>query len=233
MIGNGPSLSRQDIGPLESQVTFAMNAFWKHPIIREWNPTYYCFADLVFFDGSAAASDFFESLVQRVTESTFLLPLWTRPIVDPLFSDRSRYYLPIDDRFVAGPGISHVDLEKTRPQSIVNTSLVCLLAAIYMGCSRIYLLGMDHDWLAHRDLDRHFYPGVTLEGHETSELNAQTTSFGYGAWMRSTLWLWEDYASLKRIAEARGIQILNATDGGFLDVFERVSYDSVMPKVSK
>src|SRR2546421_12970023 len=33
VIGNGPSLKRQDLAPLADEVTFVKSAFWKHPIL--------------------------------------------------------------------------------------------------------------------------------------------------------------------------------------------------------
>src|SRR3972149_208804 len=53
IIGNGSSLKKQNLSPLKNEITFVMNAFWKHPIISEsWQPTYYCFADPATFDGT-------------------------------------------------------------------------------------------------------------------------------------------------------------------------------------
>src|SRR4051812_13425127 len=39
VIGNGPSLAKQDLAPLAGEITFVMNAFWKHPILDTgWQP---------------------------------------------------------------------------------------------------------------------------------------------------------------------------------------------------
>lgn len=35
--------------------------------------------------------------------------------------------------------------------------------------------------------------------------------------------LWEGYEALDKAARSRGIRILNASDGGFLDVFPRIT----------
>ena len=45
--------------------------------------------------------------------------------------------------------------------------------------------------------------------------------------MKANLSLWKNYRSLHRIAEAKGIKILNATNGGYLDVFDRIDYADV------
>jgi len=40
--------------------------------------------------------------------------------------------------------------------------------------------------------------------------------------------MWRVYELQQSLAEAAGIKICNATRGGFLDVFERADYDSVI-----
>ena len=42
VIGNGPSLKKQDLATLANEVTFVMNAFWKHSILDTvWQPIYF------------------------------------------------------------------------------------------------------------------------------------------------------------------------------------------------
>jgi hypothetical protein len=100
-----------------------------------------------------------------------------------------------------------------------------MMAAMFMGCSPIYLMGLDHDWLAHRGQDTHFFSGRSIEDHETAtgELNTP-----YDADMQALWKLWQGYRRLRSLAEAEDITIFNATAGGFLDVFPRVKYDSLI-----
>jgi hypothetical protein len=109
----------------------------------------------------------------------------------------------------------------------MSVSQLCIMAAIYMGCSPIYLLGLDHDWLAHRGEAGHFYPGHGgLEKHQ--EFKPQLSDWSYKFLMECQLKLWTGYETLAEIAARKGIRILNATNGGFLDVFERVNYEDVI-----
>src|SRR5437762_13838485 len=50
ILATGPSLATQDLGPLVGEITFVLNAFWKHPAVEQWQPTYYFLADPLFFD---------------------------------------------------------------------------------------------------------------------------------------------------------------------------------------
>jgi hypothetical protein len=45
--------------------------------------------------------------------------------------------------------------------------------------------------------------------------------------MRMNLRLWKNYRALKKVAEREGVRILNATRGGYLDVFERADFDAI------
>ena len=136
--------------------------------------------------------------------------------------------LPLENcYFVAsvGSGKSVADLTNI-VQSFAGVSAFALAQAIYMGCSPIYLLGFDHDYLANRGVDRHFYGGGTIPGHQ-----ATNTPLGdripYDDEMRANLKLWTNYRSLKAEAERKGIQVFNATAGGYLDVFDRIDYDTL------
>jgi len=122
-------------------------------------------------------------------------------------------------------GLSHLpDLTGIVP-SVMNVSQFGIMAAMYMGCSPIYLLGLDHDWLSHRGMDRHSYDGVAVD-HPQAEQNLG--KYSYRVLMECQLKLWYGYESILRVANIAGIRIVNATRGGFLDVFEREDYDSLI-----
>jgi len=101
-----------------------------------------------------------------------------------------------------------IDLTSFVP-SVWSVSELCIMIAMYMGCSPIYLLGLDHDWLAHRqeyaDWQKYSYKFVIEFQHK----------------------LWCGYENLLELANRTGTQILNATEGSFLDVFPTASYDSI------
>jgi hypothetical protein len=226
VIGNGPSLNRQDLGPLQDQLTFVMSGFWKHPILSQWQPNYYCFADPLFFDGSAAMGRFFADLRGHVRQTTYLLPLSARKIV-------------AEQGLVPGPSIHYasfqgamdrcrtrrVDLSGHVP-GVTSVAQFAIMSAIYMGCSPIYLMGLDHDWLARREQEGHFYPGKTIEGHPAA--HGDLARIPYKHDLIDVLRLWEGYERLRIIANAHQCEILNATEGGFLDVFPRVRYEMVI-----
>lgn len=223
VIGNGPSLAQQDLTPLANEITFAASGFWKHPIVERWQPTYYCFADPLFFDGSESSLNFFRQLRTRIHETTFILPSSAARMVQnhQLVSDECAYYVAFGDSLSRG-GLGTITLTEKIP-AVINVVQLAMLAALYMGCSPIYLLGLDHDWLAHRGPDRHFYSGGILEKHP--QVVSKLEEYSYKYLMECQLELWRGYESLQEFARQQGLKIFNATAGGFLDVFPRTEFE--------
>jgi hypothetical protein len=99
----------------------------------------------------------------------------------------------------------------------------CLLLALYMGYRNIYLVGLDHDWLASPTKHTYFFD-------KDPHWRDDAADFPYEIIMESILRLWKSYRHLREFAFARGTRIFNATRGGFLDVFPRVEYESLVAK---
>jgi hypothetical protein len=223
VIVNGPSLARQNIIQLKGQITFCVSGFWKHEAVATWQPTYYSLLDANFFTNNDATQTFYRNLNERVQTSTYFLPLFRG--YDAV---HKHHFLPAERcHFVAavGAGDSVSDLTKI-VQSFAGVSAFALAQAIYMGCSPIYLLGFDHDYLANRGVNTHFYAGGTLPGHPLNNV-AQAALRDYDDEMRANVRLWTNYRRLRAEAERKGIKVLNATIGGYLDVFDRVDYNNL------
>jgi hypothetical protein len=95
-----------------------------------------------------------------------------------------------------------------------TTAQMALMLAIYMGYSKIYLLGFDHDWLSNRNVSTHFYK-------ESDEVKKSDLSiFSYYDLMTFVKRKWEIYLKIKEIAENREVKIINLSSPSYLDVFE-------------
>jgi hypothetical protein len=226
IIGNGSSLKDQQIDVLRDEITFVVSGFWKHPDASIVKPKYYVFADPLFFDGERAAEVFFENLRQVIHHSTYFIPFTARAAVEKmhLLPESQVSYIAMG-RHMKTLRITGPDPTKIMPH--VSTVIqLAILMALYMGIEEIYLLGLDHDWLAHREEDRHFYEGQTLPGH--SKVVSALSGWPYKRLMEDQLKLWNDYEVLKEVALKAGCRIWNSTRGGFLDVFDRIAYEEVL-----
>jgi hypothetical protein len=215
IIGNGPSLRSHDIEAMAGQITIAMNGFVNHPSIGRSNPTYYCLADPVYFDGSAPSSEFLNRLFAIVPQSHLIVPCVAAPLVGQIANPIS--FVTFSGN-LASTSLRRLDLTRPLP-NITNCAQLAIMLALYAGCSPIQLIGMDHDWLAHRSHDTHFYTQKTLPDHDAA--HGDFSRYPYQLLIEDVLKVWQGYQTLKRYAQRHGQVIVNCSDGGFLDVFER------------
>ena len=224
VIVNGPSLAKQDMSLIKDDIKYAVTGFFKHEIISEnWQPDYYSFLDENMFEEGEIQSNFYKDLNEKIKKSDFFVPIFrgfdANKKMEFLAYDRTYYFAAV------GESINSVDL--TKPiGSLQGVGALSLLQAVYMGCNPIYLLGFDHDYLANRGFDHHFYKGGTMENHELDKVTLESR-LPYDEEMRANAKLWKNYREIKRIADKKGISILNATDGGFLDVFPRKDFKEI------
>lgn len=227
IIGDGPSLKNVDLSPLGNEITFVTNTFWKHPIVEIWQPKYYCLVDPVYFEGVDSVKQYFHSLYSRVWKAQYFVPLYYHVPLDTINLMNDQQLLPAGQTFfVALAGAlydsrpSDVDLTNFAP-AVLNVAQLCLMVAIYMGCSPIYLLGLDHDWLASPGEDHHFYEEDTLPPTIYSKSS-------YKVKVEIVLKMWTGYEMLLDLANRKNITICNATKGSHLDIFKRVRYEEVV-----
>jgi hypothetical protein len=230
IIGNGPSLKSQDLTPLAGEITIVMNGFLHHPVMERYQPTYYCLADPCYFDRSASSDEFLDRLVGQVTQSHFVVPYaGASQMIEERRVPPERISFVTFAGILASSGLPSLDFTRPIP-SITTCAEMAMLLALHAGCSPIHLLGFDHDWLAHRGLYTHFYPQKTLENHAVA--HGDLGKYPYGVVIESTLKVWRGYEVIRAFADARGQRIVNCTAGGFLDVFERESYEDVIGSTS-
>jgi hypothetical protein len=226
IVGNGPSLQTQDLSPLGSEITFCMNYFWKHPILKEWQPTYYWIVDHLLFLGPEILRHFMVGLRANVHSTTFFVPLLAKRKVQEgglLPLERTRYVVFRGRLWDA----KDVDIDLTTFVPFGNTTVhLCMMTAIYMGCSPIYLIGLDHDELSQPGPPTHFYQ--TDELSDLPPYKYGWTQLPYKYRMLTMLDRWNGYESLGDIAAKKCLAVYNATAGGFLDVFPRVDYNEVV-----
>lgn len=231
VIGNGSSLKKQDLSLLSNEITITVNAFYTHPIVEKWQPKYYCLTDPVLFDGSTARENFFQNLRQKIHSSKFLVPLYAKNVIE------SHQLLPIDKTYYVAflselsENVNYnIDLTKSIPGTI-NVVELGIMWAMFMGCSPIYLVGLDHDWLSHRSMQKHFY--TENKSGDSLKTDNDLGKHYYKSILQSTLALWCGYETILKIASNKNISIINATEGGFLDVFNRGDYESIFKENHK
>ena len=218
IIGNGPSLTIEDLDRIKEEDSFAVNRIYKIFDKTEWRPTYYVCQDRFVVNDVNDDLGF----VIKECDYTFLnnsVVLKNKTCIN----QSNVFYVFLDDRnrYPEMPLFSE-DISKVLYEGNTVT-YTCIQIAVYMGYSEIYLLGIDHnyskvilnDGTVREDKEiQNYMPG--LEGAQGFLPALDKTELAY--------------QKARIICEEKGVQILNATRGGKLEVFKRTGFDSLFPK---
>jgi hypothetical protein len=208
IVCTGPSLTYKDLELLKEEITFSMNSIIRGFARTDWRPTYYGIQDVFSYEECQ------EFILNDNTLITFIsdfivkrgYDIPSRAIIFPHSLYKHRTLLTevkLSTKFSGNASAIVYD------GYTITYSL--LQIAIYMGFKEIYLLGCDCYYSPDHD-KQHF---VETKHVDISAITAANRML-YA------------YQEAKRYADKNHIRIYNATRGGHLDVFERVSLENVL-----
>ena len=220
IIGNGPSLTVKDLETLRThgEISIASNSIYNLFGATEWRPNIY------------TVHDFQEIKKTREKISAVKAEL---KIVGMSADSRNydidgaillRLIDPEKDTIHFSDDISRCVYDGG---TVTYFSIQC---AAYMGFRQIILLGVDHSFAKEQTKDGKITVNDSVKNHFQ---NYQTDDFwGSGQKDEEAVvfpvdFATEAFAEAKRYADAHGIEILNATRGGKLEVFRRVNFDEL------
>lgn len=211
VIGNGPSLRKEDLMVLEKnqEISFAANGIFHMYDKVSWRPTHYMLCDAL------AYKIMYEDIKKIENKDAFIAEFCYTNLGE--ISKANRFYLinKLDDN----KKFEFSDDIVKGVYSGKTVTYVMIQIACYMGVKEIYLLGVD--WTGGKQ------SGVgRAEFYELSEEERVANNSPFNLVME------EKYAfeSAREYANSHGIKIYNATRGGELEVFERVGFDSLFDR---
>jgi tetratricopeptide (TPR) repeat protein len=237
IIGNGPSLLKQDLKKLTGEFTFVTNWFSNHPDCKAIQPKYYCIASHTVFGGwsnnveHSLDKTFKTKLLENAPDSHIIFSYRFKPLLDqdPDFLNRKLDYLLFDNpkRKIYYEGGFNPDLSGFQYNGFTGILTFCIPLAIYMGFSEIYLVGCDCDYqLESPEKPKSYF--YKPEQHTTLTTRYENLCF---EWAPDGP-VFKSYEAVKAAAAKRGVRIFNATAGGKLEVFDRVPFESLFPTPS-
>lgn len=236
ILGSGPSISKQDLRRLEGQIVMTQNHFHAHEHIRTIGPAYHVVVPKYQpeeFDDDWIA--WLRSMDERLPGNAILfLGKNTRYLVDRLglFPGRAFYLKTGLSASAIGKGRAPVDIARTI-MDVPTVLTQCLAIAIYMGFGEIVLMGFDLDQVC-RAQDRtklRFYgmsPVTNNKAEEDFEKSSGTSGNDWIQWWM----IWRQCNLLKAEGLRRGTRIINATQGGLLNMFDRRDYEEILREKS-
>lgn len=235
IMGNGPSLRdamEQDRDVLMAYPRLAVNLSALTPDFRDLRPDYYILADIAFFlkKKTGKVPQLWEALRSVDWQMTLFLPATARkmPEVKSLPANITlKFYnlTPAEGfRCVMHP-LYDSGLAMPRPRNVLIPSII---SSMREGFRKIVLIGADHNWsktlwVTERNrvvsVQPHFYKDDDAELRRAEEIfknvHIHDVYENYAIAFRS-------YFNVKAYADRRGVEILNATPGSFIDAFPRI-----------
>ena len=220
LIGNGPSLNNTDLSLLKDEITFAVNGFFLKAKDLDWTPTFYVVEDHLVAEDRAEALQQFKGPIKFFPA---YLGYCIQPADDVIFyNHRPRKSYPDGFDF------------SLKADEITYTGCTVIFSAMqlaaYLGFEEIYLIGVDASYELPKDVEISEDYGTSILDMQTDDPNHfHPDYFGKG-------FRWHDpqvskmldaYQEARKVCEPKGIEIINATIGGKLDVFKRANYKSL------
>lgn len=217
ILGNGPSLNDIDLQMLKNEITFGVNAIYTNHDKMGYYPTYYVVEDKFVAEDRADE-------INAYRESIKFFGNYLRYCLEP---DEQTILLNVNFNWKNYRGFPHFSTNLVRRLWVGGTvSYLCMQIAYYMGFETVYLIGFDHSY---RVPDSVIIEGnnFTSTADDVNHFNADY--FGKGKrWHDPMLDRMENaYRKARVFFEKDGREIINATTGGKLEIFERCDYTSL------
>jgi hypothetical protein len=224
---NGESVATQDLSPLKHEIVFSVSQGYLLKQYELIKPQYHCspqFTRTELFTEKIAI-EYLKEMEALTGDAEIFLSTDEKKIVEKnnIFVGRAVNFLNFDYwRGQTWDQNELFDISKPIP-GVQSVPIMCIMIAMYMGFSHIYLLGTDHDVIIKSKYLYPFKPKTLLKAIKAVDENGDI-KFDYREMFSSYARLWDQYLALKRIAKTNSIEIVNVTAGGILDVFARTEF---------
>ena len=223
VLGNGPSLNKVDFDLIGEVPTFGVNSIFLKTEETGFKTTYYVVEDNLVFQEN----------IDKIDNYTDVIKLMPKEYSEQLKNNDGIYTFEMNQGFYQKKNKKSYGIPKFNTsltpefycgQSVTNINLQI---AYYMGFSEVILVGMDFSY----DIPQgHSQEGSHIHSEADDANHFHPDYFGKGK-------TWKDprlgrvlrcYHHAKFIFESDGRRIVNATEGGKLELFPRVKLTELM-----
>lgn len=217
VIGNGPSLKPSDLSKIKSDISIASNLI--HLIFDEtdWRPNYVTIVDSLVWDKlPSSVSQYYNSLLiasglNPEANSCLTYTLFSNGHAPSYSASSDTSAFPFSDNLSEGVwGGSTVTYEN-------------LQLAVHLGLNPIYLIGCDHYYQG----EPSSVEGVPVTHNQKNHFSDAYRNIGEKVNPAPIENMTRAYEIAQSFALSRGIEIVNATRGGHLEVFPRCDFDNL------
>lgn len=214
IIGNGPSLSPKDLEIINKNniVTFGFNRIYLVFDKTDWRPTYYISQDEKMLGNCAENID-------KMDLPYKFIPLFHKYYYN--IEIKNAYYINLVSSNTDYPLFSD-DISRYFGYSTTVAYSAAQFAA-YMGFTKIYLLGIDHNFSTYQNDKGEIITDESVKDYFSDEYFKDKAQLYIPNLDAST----RAFLSMKKYCDNNNIEVYNATRGGKLEVFQRVDFDSL------
>jgi hypothetical protein len=224
IIGNGPSLTAEDLNKIKNMVSFSSNRINLILEETEWKPYYYTFIDAVI------AKKFFNEVYNMKKRQMFVV------VTDAGYESLKKQFIKNciflrsyhESENNGQPKFSNDVSKKMNTYGTVTYANIQLAA--YMGFKNIYLIGVDHNYAVNKNEDGSIEIYNELIGKDHFKESYYNSIENTKQVPNNIYLMTKAYLSAKRHCDEKGIKIYNATRGGKLEIFPRVNFDELFNK---
>lgn len=222
IIGNGPSLTAEDLESISNYDTFATNRIYSIFDQTSWRPTYYIAID------NNILEDNLKDILSAEAETKFLNYTVKNKVKNIVANNT--HFINIFGRYVISPAsyiTKHINYDVSKSFSLsYSVTGVAIELAVYMGYKNIYLIGVDHSYtntitkngvLNKTDGIKDYFGNLKSKSYSIQYIDAVNSY----------------YLALKKHAKKYNSNIFNATRGGKLEIFQRVSLDDIKKELKE
>lgn len=220
LIGNGPSLKAEDLTVLQKnqEITFAFNRIYNIFDQTSWRPTFYISQDEKMLLGCA-------DIVDQLELPCKFIPIQLHWYHGVDIHDAT--YFNMNWQSVENPLKFHFSEDCAQEIYCASTGMyTAAQLAVYMGFQDIYMIGVDHHFHISVNNAGEIIVDDSVKDYFTDQYNEDKDNLYIPNTEKSTL----TYYAMKNHCDRLGIHVYNATRGGKLEVFPRVSFDSLFVK---
>lgn len=219
IIGNGPSLIPEDLELLKNEICFGTNRIYYMFDKTSWRPTYY-----FSIDNDVLSKEISEVKKQNIRHKFINVSAKKYGRIE---NDNIHYIYVYGKFHIKRINIMQEtfsdDVSKYFSETC-SATCTCIEMAVYMGFKNIYLLGMDHKYAQMVTSDGKKIIDNNIKTYFNGMKNGEKIAIAYIDNVTSS------YEVCNQYAKSKGVNIYNATRGGYLEVFERVNLDEIIQK---
>lgn len=219
IIGNGPSLKNTDVRLLKNEITIGCNGLFLMFDDMGFLPTFYTVEDTLVAEDRA-------EIINNIRGTTKVFPLdlkyCLKPDEDTIYINFLRPGYKGFPQFI-GDFVSRVFWGGT-------VTYLNLQLAWYIGAREIYLIGVDHSYHPHTENDKKEGFTITSNSEDINHFHPDYFGPGFRYHDPKVERMELAYRKAKKFFEKNGGKIYNATNGGQLEIFQRVSINSVVQR---